>query len=121
MNPTTIQKTKHTRTVPAHQTTRKRLEPTLPKDHDDHRAEKGYNSISHCNLVHKFVPTPQAMNIPDAHGAVVKERKKLEKTIPDWQLDKDRNQKEVIVEAQSDKKKVHFATMIDICHLENAE
>ena len=26
---------------------RRRLEPTLPKDHDDHRAERGYNSISH--------------------------------------------------------------------------
>ena len=43
------------------------------------------------------------------------------KTIPDWQLDKDRNQKEVILEAQSDKKKVHFATLMDICRLKHAQ
>ena len=40
---------------------------------------RGYNSISHCNLVHKFVPTPQAMKISDAQAAVDKEWKKLEK------------------------------------------
>ena len=42
-----IQKTKHACIVETHETTRKRLEPTLPKDHDDHRAERGYNSIRH--------------------------------------------------------------------------
>ena len=31
-----------------------RLEPTLPKDHEDHIAGKGYNSVSHYNLVHNF-------------------------------------------------------------------
>ena len=30
-------------------------------------------------------------------------------------------QKEVILEAQRDKRKVHFATLMDICHLKNAE
>ena len=104
--------------------TRKRLEPTLPKDHDDHRAERGYNSIGHCNLLHKFVPTLQGMKIPGAKAAVDKEWKKLEQTIPGWhgwQLVEVGSQKEVILEAQSDKKKVHFATLMDICHLKNAE
>ena len=64
---------------------------------------------------------PQAMKIPDAKAAVVTEWKKLEKTSPAWQLDKVGSQKEVILEAQSDKKKVHFATLMDISHLENAE
>ena len=32
-----------------------------------------------------------------------------------------REKKEVILEAQRDKKKVHFATLMDICHLKNAE
>ena len=40
-----------------------------------------------------------------------------EKTSLAWQLDKVGSQKEVILEAQSDKKKVHFATLMDICHL----
>ena len=38
-----------------------------------------------------------------------------------WTLEKVKNKKEVILEAQRDKKKVHFVTLIDICHLKNAE
>ena len=33
---------------------------------------KGMNSVTHCSLVHKFIPMPQAMKIPKA--AVVKNR-----------------------------------------------
>ena len=44
------------------------------------------------------------MKIPDAKAAVDKEWEKLE-TIPAWQLDKIKSQKEVILEAQRDKKK----------------
>ena len=76
--------------------------------------------MSHDNLVHTFVPMSQAMNIPNAKAAVDKEWKKLE-TIPVWQLDKANSKKEVISEAQRDKKKVHFATLMDICLLDNAE
>ena len=45
-----------------------------------------------------------------------KEWKKLE-TIPAWQLDKVKSKNEVIREAQRDKQKVHFASLMDICHL----
>ena len=31
------------------------------------------NSSSHYNLVHKFIPMPQAMKIPDAEAAVDEE------------------------------------------------
>ena len=72
------------------------------------------------NLVQKFIPVLQAMKIPDAKAAVDKEWKKLE-TIAAWQLDKVESKKEVIQEAQRDKKKVHFATLMDICHEKNAE
>ena len=58
--------------------------------------------------------------IPDAKAAVDKEWKKLE-TIPAWQLDIVNSKKEVILEAQKDKKKVHFAKLTDLCHLTNAE
>ena len=73
-----IQKTKHACIVEAHESTRKRLESTPPKDHEDHIAEKWFNSSSHCNLVHKFIPMPQAMKIRDAKAAVDKEWEKLE-------------------------------------------
>ena len=55
-------------------------------------------------------PIPQAMKIPDATAAVDKEWKKLE-TIPAWQLEKVKSKEEVILEAQRDSKKVHFATL----------
>ena len=29
---------------------------------EDHISAKGINSLSHCNLVHKFIPMPQALN-----------------------------------------------------------
>ena len=45
-----------------------------------------FTSLTHYNLVHKFLPMPQAMIIPDAKAAVDKEWKKFE-TIPAWQLD----------------------------------
>ena len=52
---------------------------SLPNHHEDHIAGKGDNSLQHYNLVHKFIPMPQAMKIPAAKAAVDKEREKLEK------------------------------------------
>ena len=34
---------------------------------------KGNNSLQHYNMVHKFIPMPQAMKIPAAKAAVDKE------------------------------------------------
>ena len=76
-----IPKTKQACFVEVHESTKKRSEPTLPKYHEDHIAEKGCNSKSHYNLVHKLLLTPQAMEVPDGKAAVDKEWKKL-KTIP---------------------------------------
>ena len=71
--------------------------------------------MSHYNLVRKFIPMPQAMKISDAKAAVDEQWKKLE-TIPPWQLDKVKSRKEVNLNAHRDKKKVHFPTLINICH-----
>ena len=46
--------------------------------------------------------------------------KKLE-TISAWDLEKVKRKKEIILETHRDQKKVHFATLMDICHFENAE
>ena len=62
---------------------------------------------------------PQEMKIPDAKEAVNKEWKKLE-TIPAWQLDKVKSKKE-FWKHKENKKKVLFFTLMDICHLKNAE
>ena len=66
------QRSKYAWIVEADESTRKRLEGAQPKDHEDHFARKGYNSLSHRNLVHKFIPMPQAMKIPEARAAVDK-------------------------------------------------
>ena len=63
---------------------------------------------------------PQAMKIPAAKAAVDKEWEKLEK-ISAWNLTKVRSKKEVIDEARASGATVHFASLMDICHLKNAE
>ena len=45
---------------------------------------------------------------------------KLEK-IPAWQLKKVRRKKDVIDEARKEGKTLHFASLMDICHLKNSE
>ena len=45
--------------------------------HEDHIAGKGENSLQHYNLVHKFIPMPQAMKMLAAKAAVDKEWEKL--------------------------------------------
>ena len=96
--------TKYGCIVESHASTRPRAELSQPKNHKDHFAGNGYTSMTHLNLVCKFIPMPQAMKNPDAKAAVDKEWKKLE-TIPVWQLEKVQSKKEVILAAQRDKKK----------------
>ena len=63
---------------------------------------------------------PQAMKIPAAKAAVDKEWKKLEK-IAAWNLTKVKSKKQVIDEERTSGATVHFASLMDICHLKNAE
>ena len=69
---------------------RKRMEGSPHKNHEDHIAGKGMNSLSRYKLAHKFIPMPQALKIPDSKAAVEKEWEKLDKILA-WQLTKVRN------------------------------
>ena len=60
------------------------------------------------------------MTIPAAKAAVDKELEKLEK-MPAWNLTKVSSKKEVIDEGRTKGAKVHFASLMEICHLKNAE
>ena len=60
------------------------------------------------------------MKIPAAKAAVDQETEKLEKILA-WDLTKVRNKSEVIDEARTKGAKVHFASLMDICHLKNAK
>ena len=98
----------------ASESTRLRMEESLLNHHQDHIAGKGDNSLQH-----KKIGT-QAMKIPAAKAAADKEWEKLEK-IPGWDLTHARSKKEVIDEARTKGAKVHFPSLMDICHLKNAE
>ena len=112
-------KTKFACILEANESTRMRMGNSIPHHHEDHIAG-GENSLQHYNLVHKFIPMPQAMKIPAAKAAVDKEWEKLEK-ISAWNLTKVKSKKEVIDEARTSGATVHFASLMDICHLKNAE
>ena len=66
-------KSKFSCILEASESTRLRMEKFLRNYHEDHIAGKGYNSLQHYNLIHKFIPMPQAMKIPAAMAAVDKE------------------------------------------------
>ena len=93
---------------------------SLPTHHEDHIAGKGDNSQQHENLVHIFILIPKAMKIPAAKAAVDKEWEKLENNSA-WNLTKVRSKKEVIDEARTKGVKAHFASLMDVCHLKNAQ
>ena len=79
-------------------------------------------AIVHYSITIWFTifPMPQAMKIPAAKAAVDKEWEKLEK-ISAWNLTNVRSKKEVIDEARTSSAKVHFASLMDLCHLKNTE
>ena len=105
-------KTKLACILEANESTSMRMGNSIPHHHEDHIAGKGDNSLQHYNLVHKFIPLPQAMKIPAAKAAVDKEWEKLEK-ISAWNLTKVRSKKQVIDEARSAGATVHFASLMD--------
>ena len=102
-------KTKYACIVEADESVRIRMEGSHHKNHADHIAGKGENSLQHYNLVHKFVPMPQGMKIPAAKAVVDKEWEKLEK-ISAWNLTKVKSKKQVICEARMSGATVHFAS-----------
>ena len=76
----------------ADESTRLCMGESLPNRHEDHIAGKGDNSLQPYNLVHKFIPMPQAIVIPAAKAAVDKEWENWEK-ISAWNLTKVRSKK----------------------------
>ena len=70
-------KTKLACILEADESTRMRMGNSIPHHHEDHIARKSENSLQHYNLVHNFIPMPQAMKIPAAKAAVDKEWEKI--------------------------------------------
>ena len=72
--------------VEAHESTRRRLESTLPRSHEDHIAEKGSSSISHYNLYassdeHSECESRSGQNMGEAREVASVERVKSKKEV----------------------------------------
>ena len=87
-----------------------RLGESLPNHREDHITGKEDNSLQHYSLVHKFIPMPQAIKIPAAKSSSG-QGMGCESEV----------RKEVIDEARMSGATVHFASLMDICHLKSAE
>ena len=112
-------KTKYARIVEADDSKRIRMEGSQSKNHEDHISGKCVNSLSHYNLVRKFILMPQTMKILCAKAVVEKEWETFEKILA-WQLTKVRNESEGIDEARNKGHTVDSASLMDICHLTNS-
>ena len=62
-------KTKLACILAADESTRMRMGNSEPSNHEDYIAGKGENSLQHYNLVHKFIPMPQAMKISSSESS----------------------------------------------------
>ena len=112
-------KTKYACVVDADESTRPRLMGAGHKPHQVHFTAKGTNSTTHYTVL--FTNSFRCFK----HSKFQMQRRqwrnngtKLEK-IPAFQLTKVRNKKDVIKEARDKGRKVHFASLMDLCHLEN--
>ena len=119
VNPTIFQRQKHVCFMEAHEFTRKRSESCLPKGHEDHVAGKGYNSMTRlqpCAQVCSDASSDENSGCESSSG------QGMEETRNDASLAVGRGieQQKVILEAQREKKKVHFASLMD-SHFKNAE
>ena len=112
-------KTKHACIVEADESTRIRFEGAPYRYHKHHIAAKGLLSLSHYNFVHNFIQFLEAFKIPDAKAAVENDRKDRWKyRHGSWRKSET---KEVIEEARNEGTTVHFASLMDLCHLKNSE
>ena len=96
-----------------------RMGNSIPHHHEDHIAGEGENSLQHYYLVHKFSYASSFENLYSKSSGG-QEMGKLEK-IAAWNLSEVRSKKEVVDEARTSGATIHFPSLMDICHLKNAE
>ena len=73
--------------------------------------------MSHYSMVHTPIPRYDSQ-ILEAKAALDEEWKNLQK-LPAWDESNVSSKTEVIRRAQREGKKVHSATLMDLCHLKN--
>ena len=116
----TKSKTKLTCILEADESTRLRMGVSLPYHHEDHVAGKGDNSLQHLQIGTQNYSFAASNENSCSKGSSGQGRGKIEK-FSAWNLTKVRSKKDVIDEARTKGATVHFASLMDICHLKNAE
>ena len=76
--------------------------------------------MTHYKCVLKFIPTPQAIKIPVAKAAVDKEVEEA-RNDSSRAVCQCKEQKKNYSGSTKRERRVHFATLMDICHLKNSE
>ena len=104
----------------ADETKRLRMEGIEPRIHEDHTAGKGDNSLHHYSFGAQLYSHASSNEKYRQQKKQWTKNGELEK-ISAWNLVKVRNKSEVIEEARTKGVKVHIASLMDICHLKNAE
>ena len=102
------------------ESTRLRIEESLQNYHEDHIAGRGYKTLQHYNFGTQIYSYASRNENSCSKSSGGQGMGKLEK-ISAWNLTKVRSNKEVIDEARTSGATVHFASLMDICHLKNAE
>ena len=90
------------------------------REHQPDASAAGYVSADWFALVHTPVSIPSAMKIPAAKEAIDKEWQKLI-DLRAWTTETVREKREVMEEARQQKKKVHFGSLMDLCHEKHSE
>ena len=105
--------------VDADESTTPKLEGAVHKHHEDHITAGGVNSITHYSFVHKFIPDASSIKNTRCKGSSG-ERKG--KTGENSGMAADASQKQRGDRWSKDKgRKVHFSSLMDLCHLKNSE
>ena len=113
-------KTKLACILEADESTRLRMGNSVPNHHEDHIAGKGDNSLRHYKFGSQIYSYASSYENSCGKSSSGQGMGKFDK-ISAWNLTKVRSKKEVIDEARTSGAKVHFASLMDICHLKNAE
>ena len=112
-------KTKLACILEANESTRMRMGNSIPSNDEDHIAGKGENSLQQYNLVHKFIHASSYEN-SSSESSGGQGMGKIGENFG-VELDEVKSKREVIDEARTSGATVHFASLMDICHLKNAE
>ena len=112
-------KTKLACILEASEPSRLRMGESFPNHHEDHIAGKGDNSLPALQFGSQIYSCASSCENSCSKSSGGQGMGKIGE-ISAWNLTKVRSKKEVIDEARTSGAKVHFASLMDICHLKNA-